>query len=115
MVKKVKAMVSEIEQRINPVEQVVVEEVKVKKERKPRSKKLSIEEFKELNKPMIIEAVKEVKVETKAKRQLSPLQLAYNKYKSEQWLQYKAKGTSFKNMLQDEKFKSGWTKLKNKM
>lgn len=105
MVKKnVKALVSEIEQRMNPEEVVV--EVKEKKERKPRQPKVKVEE---------VVVVEVPKVQTKGKRQLSPLQLAYNKYKSEQWLKYKAAGTSFKNMLQDEKFKAGWIALKNKM
>jgi len=107
MVKKVKTMISNIEQRmIKPVEVVVEEVVQVKKERKPRAKKVKVEE---------VVVVEVPKVQTKAKRQLSPLQLAYNKYKSEQWLKYKAAGTSFKNMLQDEKFKAGWIALKNKM
>ena len=109
MVKKVKTMISNIEQRmIKPVEVVVEEVVQVKKERKPRAKKVKVEEV------VVVETVVP-KVQTKAKRQLSPLQLAYNKYKSEQWLKYKAAGTSFKNMLQDEKFKAGWIALKNKM
>ncbi len=107
MVKKnVKALVSEIEQRMNPEEVV---EVKEKKPRKPRTKKLE---------EVVVETVKAVevpKVETKSKRQLSPLQLAYNKYKSEQWTKYKAAGTSFKNMLQDGKFKAGWVALKAKL
>jgi hypothetical protein len=109
MVKKVKTLVSEIEQRmIKPVE-VVLEEVKEKKPRKPRTKK--VEEVVVVEVPKAVEAPKVVK----EKRQLSPLQLAYNKYKSEQWLKYKASGTSFKLMLQDEKFKAGWIALKNKM
>jgi hypothetical protein len=109
MVKKVKTMISNIEQRtIKPVE-IVLEEVKEKKPRKPRTKK--VEDV------LVIENVKVPKAEkeVKPKRQLSTLQLAYNKYKSDCWLQYKAKGTSFKNMLQDEKFKNGWAKLKTKM
>ena len=107
MVKKVKTMISNIEQRmIKPVEVVVEEVVQVKKERKPRAKKVKVEE---------VVVVEVPKVQTKAKRQLSPLQLAYNKYKSEQWLKYKAAGTSFKNMLQDEKFKAGWVALKAKL
>ena len=109
MVKKnVKALVSEIEQRMNPKEVVVEEVVQVKKERKPRAKKVKVEEV------VVVETVVP-KVQTKEKRQLSPLQLAYNKYKSEQWTKYKASGTSFKLMLQDEKFKAGWVSLKAKM
>ena len=107
MVKKVKTMISNIEQRmIKPVEVVVEEVVQVKKERKPRAKKVKVEE---------VVVVEVPKVQTKAKRQLSPLQLAYNKYKSEQWTKYKARDISFKNMLQDSAFKSGWTALKAKM
>ena len=109
MVKKVKTMISNIEQRmIKPVEVVVEEVVQVKKERKPRAKKVKVEEV------VVVETVVP-KVQTKEKRQLSPLQLAYNKYKSEQWLKYKARDISFKNMLQDSAFKSGWTALKAKM
>jgi hypothetical protein len=105
--KKVKTMISNIEERtIKPVE-VVLEEVK--KPRKPRTKK--VEEVIVVEVPKAVEAPKVVK----AKRQLSPLQLQYNKYKSEQWTKYKAAGTSFKNMLQDEKFKAGWVALKAKM
>ena len=110
MVKKVKTMISNIEQRmIKPVEVVVEEVVQVKKERKPRAKKVKVEEV------VVPKAVEAPKVQTKAKRQLSPLQLAYNKYKSEQWTKYKARDISFKNMLQDSAFKSGWTALKAKM
>lgn len=114
MVKKVKAMVSEIEQRMIKPASPKSPAKQEKKERKQRTKKnLSGGEIASVNEvPKVVEAKV---VETKSKRQLSPLQLQYNKYKTEQYVAYKAKGILFRDMLKDEKFKAGWRAAKAKL
>jgi cell envelope opacity-associated protein A len=59
--------------------------------------------------------VKQVEVKTEKKKQVfSDAQKQYAKYRDEKWQEYKKDGKTFKSMLQDQSFKDGWMKQKNK-
>jgi LAS superfamily LD-carboxypeptidase LdcB len=49
----------------------------------------------------------------KKERVLSTKQKKYNEYKEQQWALFKAKGSSFKNMLKDSNFQAQWKKISN--